>query len=162
MKVAGLGVLIEGAPGVGKSALALELLDRGHRLVADDAVEIRKSTDARIIGRCPRTLHGFLEVRGLGILDVRRHFGSRAIHSESTIDLLVHLSKRAPQGDRLQGSRRQQRLLGVSLPRLQLRPGHNLVVLIEAACRIESLRQKGFDAAATLARRQQNAIRRHA
>lgn len=157
MKVAGTGVLIEGMPGIGKSALALELLSRGHRLIADDAIEINTS-EKKLIGHCPPLLADYLEVRGLGILDVRRHFGARSVLRQSTIDLVIALDPRASAGNRLTGNRRTRRLLGIALPRITLQPGHNLAVLIEAACHAESLRLKGFDAAATLTRRQQQAI----
>lgn len=161
VQIASIGVLITGPAGSGKSALALELLTRGHRLIADDAVELRKSPSQKLVGRCPAVLHGFLEVRGLGVLDLRRHFGADALRRQSAIDLIVALAPRATAGRRLTGSRRVQRLLGVPLPRIALRPGHNLAVRIEAAARAEQLRRAGFDAAADLARRQHNAIQRN-
>lgn len=139
---------------MGKSALALDLISRGHRLVADDAIELHRSAAGQLIGRCPATLHGFLEVRGLGVLDVRRHFGVRSLQRQSAVDLIIALNPRAAPGNRLTGNRRAQRLLGLSVPRIALRPGHNLAVLVEAACHAESLRRSGFNAATALAHRQ--------
>ena len=153
-------MLVEGAPGIGKSALALELLAQGHRLIADDAIEIRPTAAKTIIGRCPATLYGFLEIRGLGILDVRRHFGAGSLRRESSIDLIIRLDPRAAAGNRLTGNRRMKRLGGRSLPCTVLRPGHNLPVLVVAACRAEQLRRNGHDAATALAHRQQKAIQR--
>ena len=182
VEIAGSGVLIEGAPGIGKSTLALELLDRGHRLIADDVIEVHskassfprrressglgkalgprlRGDDGKIlIGRCPALLYGYLTVRGLGALDVRQHFGAGALQKECAINLLIQLESGASTGDALSGTRRLMRCNGAPLPCIALQPGHNLAVLIEAACRAEQLRRKGFDAAAALARRQQKAL----
>ena len=159
MRVNSIGVLIEGAPGSGKSALALELVSRGHRLIADDAVEIRRK-DAHLIGICPPLLSGFIEVRGLGVLDIRRLFHTTRILQRARIELVVIL-RRPPT--LLRTERAKVRRSGVSLPALYTPPalGHNPAVLIETACRDLWLRRAGFDATPFLARRKLKRILRH-
>ncbi|MEQ1437898.1 hypothetical protein AAG565_00915 [Fontimonas sp. SYSU GA230001] len=165
MRVHGIGVLLTGASGVGKSELALELLTRGHRLVADDAPEFTRR-GARIHGRCPPLLSGFLEARSLGILNVRRLFGPRSVQSRSTLDLLIALDlpqTRAETGlERLSGRRGSRTVLGVEVPEvfIPIRLGHNLAVLVEAACRDLILRRRGYHADDDLSRRQLREISR--
>ncbi|HUP93157.1 MAG TPA: hypothetical protein VM074_12995 [Solimonas sp.] len=165
MDIAGLGVLITGASGVGKSELALELIARGHRLVADDAAELRRS-GTRLSGHCPPLLRGFLEARSLGILNVRRLFGARAVRSSCRLDLVIELDAPAGAGDtgleRLSGRRGVREVLGIAVPEISIpiRLGHNLAVLVEAACRDLKLRRRGYHADEDLARRQLSAIRK--
>ncbi|HEY1076480.1 MAG TPA: hypothetical protein VGE51_07300 [Fontimonas sp.] len=164
MQVHGLGVLLTGASGVGKSELALELLSRGHSLVADDAAELSLRKD-RIIGRCPPLLRGFLEARSLGILNVRRMYGARCLRQMTPLDLIIALDALPLQGDtgieRLSGRRGTREVLGIEIAEISIpiRLGHNLAVLVEAACRDLKLRRDGYHADEDLTRRQLLAIK---
>lgn len=172
LEVHGVGVLLQGPAASGKSTLALELLARGHALVADDAVELTRPAPGLVVGRCPGVLRGYLEARGLGVLDVRRMHGARAVRARRRVDLLVTLAPargRAGARARLSGRRSTRKLLGEPLPALALpahsrggQTGHNLAALVEAACLDWRLRQDGIEADAALARRQARAIRRSA
>lgn len=166
MQVFGLGVLLAGPSGVGKSELALELLTRGHRLVADDATEFSRAKQ-QIIGRCPALLLGFLEARSLGILNIRRMFGARKILARHPLDLLIRLEFRqdalrreAQALERIEGRRTHQEILGVRIPEISIpiRLGHNLAVLVEAACRDLKLRKQNYRADEDLVSRQLKAI----
>lgn len=135
----GQGVLITGDSGIGKSELALGLLDRGHRLVADDAVRLRCGPGNTLLAQCPPRLRGLLEVRGLGILDIRALRGADAIDGESPVALEVWLCRPSSRDwaawDRLQGRWDERVLLGRSVPRLQLpvADGRNLPLIVETA-----------------------------
>jgi HPr kinase/phosphorylase len=161
MEVMGIGVLITGEASVGKSELALELVTRGHRLVADDAPEFAHIVPDVLNGSCPEPLQSFLEVRGIGLLNVRAMFGDSAVKTNKYLRLIVHLKPMSEEElreiDRLQGSRRMRRLLDVEVPEITLpvAPGRNLAVLVEAAVRNHVLKLKGYDAAADFSRRQQ-------
>lgn len=163
MEVFGLGVLITGPAGIGKSELALELLARDHRLVADDAVEVQHGADG-LTGRAPPLLFGFLEVRGLGVLDVARMYGEQALLEARKLDFMLELrpveSAPVDYRARLAGLRRTERLLDYPLPCicLPVRVGHNLATLVEAACRDQWLRLDGYRADEAFAARQQQAI----
>lgn len=167
MQVHGLGVLIIGHSGVGKSELALELLTRGHQLVADDATEfIRRG--AGLEGRCPPLLNGFMEARSLGILNVRRMFGARAVRARHPLHLIVELEfrasalKRVPDAlERISGRRQPRKLLGAEVEQITvpIRLGHNLAVLVEAACRDFVQRRRGYRADEDFTRRQLRAIK---
>lgn len=165
MQVCGLGVLLTGESGVGKSELALELLARGHRLIADDATEFQRSGRS-LTGHCPPLLRGFLEARSLGILNIRKLHGARALSPARRLDLIVQLdAPRGPSADgleRLSGSRGRRSLLGVEVPEISIpiRLGHNLAVLVEAACKDQKLRLRGYRADEDLAARQLRAIRK--
>ncbi len=151
MEVMGMGVLITGESGIGKSELALELLSRNHRLIADDAVEFVRVGPDVIVGQCPTLLSDFLEVRGLGILDVRLMFGETAVRHKKKLHLIVRLE--AIQGqkmskiDRLQSKQLTRSILDVDIPEVALfvGPGRNLAVLVETATRAYILRMWGFD-----------------
>lgn len=166
MRVDGLGVLLTGASGVGKSELALELLNRGHQLVADDAADFGLSATGRLLGRCPPLLRGFLEARSLGILNVRRLYGKRAIAPPTPLDLVIALDAPGPSPDvgleRLTGRRSERDILGKRVPEISIpiRLGHNLAVLVEAACRDLKLRRRGYRADEDLSHRQLAAIHR--
>ena len=164
LHVHGVGVLIQGAPGAGKSALALDLIARGHALVADDAVEFVRPAPAILVGRSPAVIEGYLETRGLGVLDVRRMHGARAVRSIARLDLVVKLEpgrRRAlTAAERLRGRRGTRRVLGEPVPVLALGRGHNLAALVEAACLDRRLQLDGVDAPAALERRQARAIRK--
>lgn len=167
MRVHGSGVLLSGASGVGKSELALELLARGHALVADDAVEFRLRHGA-LIGRAPRLLRGFLEARSLGILNIRRLYGARSIAGRCGLDLVLRLEASRAAADsgleRLSGRRSLSTILAVEVPEITIpiRPGHNLAVLVETACRDLQLRRSGYRADADLSVRQACEIARQA
>ncbi|MPM51200.1 HPr kinase/phosphorylase [bioreactor metagenome] len=134
--VYGIGILITGESGIGKSETALELIKRGHRLVTDDAVDI-KEIDGELIGRSPRITIGMLEVRGIGIIDVSSLYGLSSILPEKDIQLLMHFEHWKDDGDydRLGLNDERQDILGVKVKRLRVpvRPGRNIAVIIEAA-----------------------------
>ncbi len=165
MRVHGVGVLLTGASGVGKSELALVLLSRGHRLVADDATEFVCERGG-VRGHCPPLLRGFIEARALGILNVRRLFGVRSVLGSARLDLIITLD--APGAhtetgfERLSGRRRSREVLGIAVAEVSIpiRLGHNLAVLVEAACRDDRLRRRGYRADEDLARRQLDEIRK--
>jgi len=153
MEVLAIGVLITGESGVGKSELALELITRGHRLIADDAPEFSRVSPDTINGVCPSALSGFLEVRGLGILNIRSMFGDIAIKQNRNLRLIVHLQRMDEHDlreiDRLHGSKQSTTILEIEIPRiiLPVAPGRNLAVLLEGAVRSHILHLKGYDAA---------------
>ena len=161
LEVMGLGVFITGEAGIGKSELALELLSRNHRLIADDAVEFSRTAPAVLLGRCPRMLSDFLEVRGLGILNVRAMFGDTAVRPEKTLRLIVRLEPLNPEQmariDRLQVEQKTRNILDVDIPEvvLYVAPGRNLAVLVEAATRNHILRLRGVNPLKELMQRQQ-------
>jgi HPr kinase/phosphorylase len=164
LHVHGAGVLIEGPAGAGTSALALELLARGHALVADDAVEFCRPAASILIGRSPAVLEGYVETRGLGVLDVRRMHGARAMRARARLDLIVRLARGRPRplsaAERLRGRRAVRRVLGEPVPVLSLPLRHNLAALVEAACLDRRLQLDGVDAPAALEKRQARAIRK--
>lgn len=160
LEVFSVGLLITGDPSVGKSELALELIARGHRLVADDAPVFAKTSPDTLSGRCPEILRDFLEVRGLGILNVRVMFGDSAIKQARALRLILKLVTMTEEQmhaiDRLHGARATQTILGVDIPEITLpvAPGRNLAVLAEAAARNHALLGKGFDSAKLFMERQ--------
>ncbi len=165
MEVMGVGVFITGESGMGKSELALELLSRNHRLIADDAVEFSRTNPDVLIGRSPEILSGLLEVRGLGILNARAMFGDTAIRSEKTLRLILRLEQmkkhRMSKIDRLQVEQKTRRILDVDIPEVTLyvAPGRNLAVLVEAATRNHILRMRGINPLEELNKRQQASMR---
>ncbi|MBK9493210.1 MAG: HPr(Ser) kinase/phosphatase [Xanthomonadales bacterium] len=167
MEVYSIGVLITGASGSGKSELALELITRGHRLVADDATEFTQIAPDVLDGTCPELLQDLLEVRGLGILDIREMFGDTSVKRNKYLRLIVHLERHDPQleaksTDRLYGDVGQRRILDIDIPQITLpvAPGRNLAVLVEAAVRSHILKSKGVDPAQTFIDRQAHQMRR--
>lgn len=164
MELFGLGVLLSGPSGVGKSELALELLTRGHHLIVDDAAEFQRDEHDVITGRCPPLLRGFLEARSLGILNVREMFGDHCLLDQHRLDLVVRLEFRSDikshAHERLEGKRSNCTILGAELPEISIpiRLGHNLAVLVEAACRDQNLRLNGYRADEDFAARQLQAI----
>lgn len=161
MEVLGMGVLLTGEAGIGKSELALELLSRGHRLIADDAVEFIRVGPDVLVGQCPGELSDYLEVRGLGILDIRLMFGETAVRHRKKLHLIVRLEKldRTQMGkiDRLQAQQRTRAILDVAIPEVMLyvAPGRNLAVLVEAATRSYILRTWGINPLEDLVKRHQ-------
>lgn len=165
MEVLGLGVLLTGPSGVGKSELALELLSRGHRLVADDATEFRRTGPDTIHGSCPPMLADFIEVRGLGILNVRAMYGNNAVMPHKRLHLIIRLQSLTENGnvaafDRLDTTQRHRAILGIEIPEviLPVAPGRDLAVIIEAAVRNHVLYLNGYNAAEDFIERQQQYI----
>lgn len=151
LDIYGLGVLIEGASGIGKSECALDLVSRGHRLVSDDVIEVKRIGAEKVIGNAPELLREHLEIRGLGILNIRDLFGVSAISSAKTIDLSIRLERwdKAGEVDRLGIDPRYTEVLGIHVPQvlIPVSPGRNLSTLVETAVRIQLLRVRGYDAA---------------
>jgi len=150
MEVMGIGVLITGDAAIGKSELALELITRGHRLIADDIVEIYEISPDTLEGRCPSLLQDFIEVRGLGILNIRALYGEVAVKPKKTLRFIVHLEKSADitqeNYDRLQMQRDTQEILGINIPtvRIPVAAGRNLAVMVEVAVRSHILHLRGI------------------
>ena len=151
LDVQGVGVMITGESSVGKSELGLELITRGNGLVADDIVELHRIAPDALEGRCPELLRDFLEVRGLGVLNIRTMFGETAVRRKKSLKLIVHLH-RPPGGDlsqieRLQLNATHQEILGVSVNTVNIPvvAGRNLAVLVEAAARNFVLQMRGIN-----------------
>lgn len=153
MDVFGIGLMIVGSSGVGKSETALELVQRGHRLVADDAVIIRQIGD-RLIGTSPEIIRYFMEVRGIGIVDVRNMYGVGAVKTAQSIDLVVQLEQwdNNKEYDRLGIEQDSTEILGIKVPLicLPIKPGRNTAVLLEVAARNQRLKSIGYFAAEEL------------
>jgi HPr kinase/phosphorylase len=164
MEVLGNGVLITGESSVGKSELALELISRGHRLVADDAPEFTQVGPDILDGRSPSILQGFMEVRGLGVLNIREMYGDNAIKINKYLRLIIHMEKMNSSNlgdfDRLKGQTKMQKILNVEIPVtiIPVAPGRNLAVIVEAAVRNHILLNNGYDASQQLIDLQQKAI----
>jgi HPr kinase/phosphorylase len=165
MDVLGLGVLITGDSGVGKSELGLELISRGHGLVADDVVEISRVAANALEGRCPPMLKDFLEVRGLGLINIRTIYGESAVRPKMKLKLITHLEKPAPSGkrdtaERLPLSELAEDILGVTVRKvvIPVAAGRNLAVLLEAAVRNHILQLRGIDSTAEFLARQKRAM----
>jgi HPr kinase/phosphorylase len=166
MEVYSIGVLITGEPGSGKSELALELVTRGHRLVADDATDFTLIAPDVIDGACPPLLRDLLEVRGLGVLNVREMFGHTAVKPSKYLRLIVHLKPMREGGEadamtRITGDVSHQDIMDVKMPKLTIpvAPGRNLAVLVEAAVRSHMLKSQGIDPAQTFMDRQAHQLR---
>jgi HPr kinase/phosphorylase len=164
MEVLGTGVLITGDSSVGKSELALELISRGHRLVADDAPEFTRTGPDVLDGRSPSILQGFMEVRGLGVLNIREMYGDNAIKINKYLRLIIHMEKMHDNNhgefNRLIGHTKVQKILGVEIPVtvIPVAPGRNLAVIVEATVRNHILRHNGYDASQQLIDIQRKAI----
>jgi HPr kinase/phosphorylase len=166
MDVLGMGVLITGESGVGKSELALELISRGHGLVADDVVEISRIAAKTLEGRCPPMLKDFLEVRGLGVLNIRTIFGETAVRPKMNLKLIVHLEKSGQPGtapaERLPLHELSEDILGMSMRKIiiPVAAGRNLAVLLEAAVRNYILQLRGIDSTQEFIARQHGEMKR--
>ncbi len=155
--VYGVGVLLTGESGVGKSEAALELVKRGHQLVADDVVDICRVADDRLIGEAPEMVRHFMEIRGIGIIDIRAMYGVGSVVISKSIDIVIHMEKwdSAKEYDRLGLTEETVTILDVSIPYqiMPVRPGRNLAIIIEVAARNLSLKRLGYSAAHELDRR---------
>lgn len=157
MDILGLGVLIVGESGIGKSECALDLVVRGHRLVADDTVEVRRRGETAIIGTCPELTRHHMEVRGLGVINIRDLFGIASTRATKRVELVVQLERwdHAREYDRLGLEDNVYELLGLTVPliRMPVAPGRSLAILVEVAARNQLLRARGRHAARDLAAR---------
>jgi HPr kinase/phosphorylase len=151
MDILGLGVLIVGESGIGKSECALDLVVRGHRLVADDTVEVRRRGETAIIGSCPDLTRHHMEVRGLGVINIRDLFGVAATRTSKRLELVVHLERwdTSREYDRLGLDENLFDVLGLKVPLIQMpvAPGRSLAILVEVAARNQLLRARGLNAA---------------
>lgn len=156
VEVYGEGVLLMGESGVGKSETAIELIKRGHRLIADDAVEIRRGPSNRLIGTAPELIRHYMELRGIGVVDVRRLFGMSAVKHDSAIDLLVNLETWQDGAfyDRLGAEESFTTILDVQVPSLTIpvKPGRNLAVIIEVAAMNNRNKKMGHNSALEFSR----------
>ena len=166
MEVQGFGVLIKGNAAIGKSELALELISRGHRLVADDIVDFYRISPERVEGRCPELLQDFLEVRGLGILNIRALFGDNAVKPTKPLDLMIQLELADtvnPQKlDRLNAKMQYERVLDVEISKvvIPIAAGRNIAVLVEVAVRNHMLLLRGINATHQFIKRQKQIMLR--
>ncbi len=163
MDILGLGVMITGESGLGKSELGLELISRGNGLVADDAVDIYRINQTTLEGRCPDLLQNLLEVRGIGLLDIRAIFGETAVRRKMRLKLIVHLVRRETlerDYDRLPHEPLTQDILGVPVRKvvIQVVAGRNIAVLVEAAVRNTILQLRGINTYEEFAERQRKAM----
>ncbi|EDY87568.1 HPr kinase/phosphorylase [gamma proteobacterium HTCC5015] len=164
MEVISVGVLLTGESAVGKSELALELITRGHRLIADDAAEFARITPDIVSGHCPPMLRDFLEVRGLGILNIREMYGDGALKGSKYLRLIINLTRQDsidPDLERLGYTNSVRNVLGVDIPviTLQMAPGRNLAVMVEAAVRNHKVLARGYDANEDLIARQRKQMK---
>jgi HPr kinase/phosphorylase len=163
MDILGLGVLIVGESGIGKSECALDLIVRGHRLVADDTVEVRRRGESLVLGTCPELTRHHMEIRGLGVINVRDLFGVASTRTSKQVELVVQLERWDPsrEYDRLGIDDSVYELLGSKVPliRMPVAPGRNLAILVEVAARNQLLRARGLNAARELANRLDRQLR---
>ncbi len=157
VEVYGEGILMLGESGVGKSEAAMELLKRGHRLVADDAVEIKRVSNRTLVGTSPEIIRHLIELRGIGIVDVRQIFGMGAVKESEKIDLVLSLENwsQDTKYDRFGLEYEQYDILGLQVPMITIpiKPGRNLAVIIEVAAMNNRLKRLGYNAAAELNKR---------
>ena len=153
-EIYGEGILIMGESGVGKSEAAIELVKRGHRLVADDAGEIRKISDSTLVGSSPEIIRHFVEVRGIGIIDVKEIFGMGAIKDEQQIDMVIHLEpwEKGKEYDRLGMVDEYTNIMGINVPSITIpvKIGRNIAVIVEVAAMNNRQKKKGYNAAVEL------------
>jgi HPr kinase/phosphorylase len=160
LEVQGFGVLFKGSAAIGKSELALELISRGHRLVADDIVDLYRVSPERIEGRCPELLQDFLEVRGLGVLNIRALFGDNSVKPTKPLDLIIqleHADTMQPQAlDRLSANTQYERVLDVDISKvlIPIAAGRNIAVLVEVAVRNHMLLLRGINGTQQFIKRQ--------
>lgn len=157
VEVYGEGVLILGESGAGKSETAIELVKRGHRLVADDAVEIKRVSAIALVGSAPEIIRHFIEIRGIGIVDVRKIFGMGSVKDTERIDMIIHIEqwKDDKVYDRLGIDDEYTEILGINVPSITvpIRPGRNLAVIVEVAAMNQRQKRMGYNAATELTER---------
>ncbi len=163
MDILGLGVMITGESGLGKSELGLELISRGHGLVADDAVDLYRINQTTVEGRCPDLLQNLLEVRGIGLLDIKAIFGETAVRRRMRLKLIVHLVRKETMErdyDRMPHEPLYQDVLGIPVRKavIQVVAGRNIAVLVEAAVRNTILQLRGVDTYQEFVQRQRRAM----
>lgn len=163
MDILGLGVLIVGDSGIGKSECALDLVVRGHRLVADDTVELRRRAESVLIGTCPELTRHHMEVRGLGVINIKDLFGVASTRSSKRVELVVQLERWEPglEYERLGLDDQTYEIVGLRIPliRMPVAPGRNVAILVEVAARNQLLRSRGLHAAKTFAARLERELR---
>ena len=163
MDILGLGVLIVGDSGIGKSECALDLIVRGHRLVADDTVEIRRRSETILIGTCPDLTRHHMELRGLGLINIKELFGIASTRSSKRVELVVRLERwdASREYERLGLDDASYEILGLPVPLIQMpvAPGRNIAILVEVAARNQLLRARGLHAARALADRLDQQLR---
>ena len=163
LQISDLGVLIVGESGLGKSESALELISRGYRFVCDDVVHVKRETNGKLFGEAPPISHYFMEIRGLGIINIKEIFGPKAVLKKSKIDLVINLTKRErkKEHDRL-GLKTPEdyEILGVKTPQIYIpvAPGRNIATLIEVACKVHMLKEKGYHAPQDIVRKLNRAL----
>ena len=154
MEVYGEGVLITGESGIGKSETAVELLKRGHRLIADDAVEIKKNSSSQLVGTAPSLIRNYIELRGIGVINVANLFGMGAIKEETIINLVVNIVpwEAGKHYDRMGLEESYMDILGVKVPSttIPVRPGRNLAIILEVAAMNSRQKRLGYNAAVEL------------
>ena len=157
VEVYGEGMLILGDSGIGKSETAIELVKRGHRLIADDAVEIKRVSDKTLVGSAPELIRHYVELRGIGIVDVRRIFGMGAVKMSEKIDIIINLEPwiQGKMYDRFGLDHEKMEILGISIPALTIpvRPGRNLAIILEIAAMNNRQKKMGYDTAAEFNKR---------
>lgn len=157
LDVYGIGVFLSGKSGVGKSEAALELIKRGHQLIADDVVDICRVADDKLIGTCPERIRHFMEIRGIGLIDIKAMYGVSAVSASKSIDLVLELESwdEGKAYDRLGMTDESIDVLGVKVPHqmVPVKPGRNLAIIVEVAARNLSLKQMGYNAAQEMSRR---------
>ena len=151
VEVYGEGLLLLGDSGVGKSETAIELVKRGHRLIADDAVEIKKVSAIRLVGTAPPIIRHYVELRGIGIVDVRRIFGMGAVKDTQSIDLVINLEPwiQGKMYDRLGLDKQTMDILGIEVPSITIpvKPGRNLAIILEIAAMNNRQKKMGYNTA---------------
>ena len=154
MEVYGEGVLIIGDSGVGKSETAIELVKRGHRLIADDAIEIRKISNKTLIGQSPENIQHFVELRGVGIINIARTYGAGAVKQSQEIDMVIELEHWKPEKSYSTIGLKDEYMdiMGVSVIKsvIPVRPGRNLSIIIETAAIVNRQKKMGYNAAREL------------
>jgi len=163
LQISGLGVLIVGGSGLGKSESALELISRGNLFVCDDAVHVKRENKSRLVGTAPPISRNFMEIRGLGIINIKEIFGPKAVLKRSAIDLVIKLEKRQREkGDDRLGLKTpmDHEILGVKIPQINIpvAPGRNIATLIEVACQVHTLKEKGYHAPQDIVRKLNRAL----
>ena len=157
VEVYGEGLLLLGDSGVGKSETAIELVKRGHRLIADDAVEIKRVSDKTLVGTAPEIIRHYVELRGIGIVDVRRLFGMGAVKMTERIDLVINLENwvQGKMYDRLGLDEETTDILGLKIPSITIpvKPGRNLAIILEIAAMNNRQKKMGYNTAAEFNRK---------